>query len=69
MPLTRRLEPFSHPDWLLEIKHDGFRALAPKKRATLARGASLANCLSDYLSFLLTDKTLNVCSRGLPLLS
>lgn len=21
-------EPFSHPDWLFEIKHDGFRALA-----------------------------------------
>jgi bifunctional non-homologous end joining protein LigD len=28
MPLTRRPEPFSHPDWLFEIKHDGFRALA-----------------------------------------
>src|ERR1051326_6489305 len=27
MPLTRRKEPFSHPDWLFEIKHDGFRAL------------------------------------------
>ena len=21
-------KPFSHPDWLFEIKHDGFRALA-----------------------------------------
>src|SRR3984893_15517572 len=28
MPLTRRAQPFSHPDWLFEIKHDGFRALA-----------------------------------------
>lgn len=28
MPLKRRNEPFSHPDWLFEIKHDGFRALA-----------------------------------------
>lgn len=28
MPLVRRPEPFSHPDWLFEIKHDGFRALA-----------------------------------------
>jgi integrase len=27
MPLTRRKEPFSHPDWVFEIKHDGFRAL------------------------------------------
>ena len=28
LPLTRRPKPFSHPDWLFEIKHDGFRALA-----------------------------------------
>ena len=27
MPLGRRLQPFSHPDWLFEIKWDGFRAL------------------------------------------
>src|SRR6266702_1678646 len=28
MPLARRAEPFSYPDWLFEVKHDGFRALA-----------------------------------------
>ena len=28
MVLTRFSEPFSHPDWLYEVKHDGFRALA-----------------------------------------
>jgi bifunctional non-homologous end joining protein LigD len=28
MTLTRRAQPFSHADWLFEIKHDGFRALA-----------------------------------------
>src|ERR1700730_2825185 len=28
MTLTRRVQPFSHPHWLFEIKHDGFRALA-----------------------------------------
>ena len=28
MPLVRLLEPFSHRDWLFELKHDGFRALA-----------------------------------------
>ena len=27
MPLGRRGEPFNHPDWLFEIKWDGFRAL------------------------------------------
>lgn len=28
MPLGRVREPFSHPDWLFEVKWDGFRALA-----------------------------------------
>jgi bifunctional non-homologous end joining protein LigD len=28
MPLVRIPEPFNHPDWLFEVKHDGFRALA-----------------------------------------
>jgi bifunctional non-homologous end joining protein LigD len=28
MPLKRYRKPFSDPDWLFEIKHDGFRALA-----------------------------------------
>ena len=28
MPLLRLPEPFDHPDWLFEVKHDGFRALA-----------------------------------------
>ncbi len=27
MPLSRRAEPFNDPDWLFEIKWDGFRAL------------------------------------------
>jgi bifunctional non-homologous end joining protein LigD len=28
MRLTRRIEPFDHPDWIFELKLDGFRALA-----------------------------------------
>lgn len=28
MALFRRPDPFSHPDWVFEIKHDGFRGLA-----------------------------------------
>jgi bifunctional non-homologous end joining protein LigD len=28
MPVVRLPEPFDHPDWLFEVKHDGFRALA-----------------------------------------
>lgn len=28
MPLSRMAEPFNHPDWIFEIKWDGFRCLA-----------------------------------------
>jgi ATP-dependent DNA ligase len=28
MPLTRKPQPFTHPDWLFEVKLDGFRCLA-----------------------------------------
>jgi len=27
MPLGRAREPFSHPDWIFEVKWDGFRSL------------------------------------------
>jgi bifunctional non-homologous end joining protein LigD len=32
-PLLRVAEPFDHPDWLFELKHDGFRALAHVDRS------------------------------------
>jgi bifunctional non-homologous end joining protein LigD len=28
MPVGRKAKPFDHPDWLFELKYDGFRALA-----------------------------------------
>jgi bifunctional non-homologous end joining protein LigD len=28
MPLGRKAEPFDHPEWVYELKYDGFRALA-----------------------------------------
>ena len=28
MPLSRKLLPFDHPEWIFELKYDGFRALA-----------------------------------------
>jgi len=28
VPLSRLAEPFNHPDWIFEIKWDGFRCLA-----------------------------------------
>jgi ATP-dependent DNA ligase len=33
MPLSRKAEPFSHPDWLFEVKWDGFRALLTSSMA------------------------------------
>src|SRR5687767_9590666 len=31
MPLARLAQPFDHPDWIFELKHDGWRALAHLK--------------------------------------
>jgi bifunctional non-homologous end joining protein LigD len=28
MPLSRRPAPFDHPEWVFELKYDGFRSLA-----------------------------------------
>lgn len=28
LPLTRLREPFDYPDWIFELKHDGFRGEA-----------------------------------------
>src|SRR5712664_4040939 len=28
MPLSRKPEPFDHPEWIFELKYDGFRSLA-----------------------------------------
>jgi len=28
MPLSRRVLPFDHPEWIFELKYDGFRSLA-----------------------------------------
>jgi bifunctional non-homologous end joining protein LigD len=28
MPLQKRPLPFDHPEWIFELKYDGFRALA-----------------------------------------
>jgi len=36
LPLVRRPEPFSHPDWLFEIKYDGFRWKPAGKQVALA---------------------------------
>jgi len=70
MTLTRRAQPFSHPDWLFEIKHDGFRALphlqAGKCQLVSRKGYVYKRCRrsvrleSSVSSFLVR----RVCSRS-----
>src|SRR5947208_3233370 len=31
---TKRAKPFDHPDWVFELKHDGYRVLAIKQGDT-----------------------------------
>jgi len=40
LPLVSNPQPFDHPDWLYEIKHDGFRAFAIVEGTLQARLAS-----------------------------
>jgi hypothetical protein len=37
MPLARKPRPFNHPEWLFELKYDGFRALARIERGKKAQ--------------------------------
>src|SRR5262245_24709682 len=51
MPLGRRAEPFDDPEWLFELKYDGFRALAHVEfgRCTLvSRSANLTEQIHGY---------------------
>jgi len=60
LPLVRRPKPFSHPDWVYEIKHDGFRALAYLERGRVrlvsrhgnnfASFSELADCMARELT-------------------
>jgi bifunctional non-homologous end joining protein LigD len=50
LPLVRRPEPFSHCDWLFEIKYDGFRALAycdPSGVRMVSRNGNRSASFSD----------------------
>jgi bifunctional non-homologous end joining protein LigD len=50
MPLNRRPDPFSHPDWLYEIKHNGFRALAFIQNGSSRLVSRNANTFSSFTS-------------------
>jgi len=51
MPLSRRPAPFDHPEWIFELKYDGFRSLAviQKGRAQLiSRNGNPFNSFDDF---------------------
>ena len=49
MPVLRK-EPFSHPDWLFELKWDGFRALAFIERGDCRLVSKNGNAFKSFLS-------------------
>ncbi len=50
MPLGRVCEPFSHPDWLFEIKWDGFRALLFSDREGVRLVSRNGNVFKSFVS-------------------
>jgi len=46
--LRRQTEPFDDPDWIYEIKHDGFRALAIIERGTCRFLSRKNHALTGY---------------------
>jgi len=48
MPLSRRPAPFDHPEWIFELKYDGFRSLTviQNGRAQLIRVMETPSTLS-----------------------
>ena len=47
MPLSRRALPFDHPEWIFELKYDGFRSLA---YIDYKRFADLRDALPDEIN-------------------
>jgi bifunctional non-homologous end joining protein LigD len=50
MPLQQRAEPFDHPDWLFELKYDGFRALAHFGKGTCTLASRNGNVFQSFSS-------------------
>jgi bifunctional non-homologous end joining protein LigD len=48
LPLVRRPQPFSHPDWLFEVKHDGFRALAYAENGSVRLVSRNGNTFTSF---------------------
>jgi bifunctional non-homologous end joining protein LigD len=50
MPLLRRPLPFDHPEWIVELKYDGFRSLAVIQNGRtqlIARNGNPSNSFAD----------------------
>jgi bifunctional non-homologous end joining protein LigD len=45
---TKRAKPFSHPDWIYELKHDGYRVLAIKEGETVSLMSRRGNPLIHW---------------------
>jgi ATP-dependent DNA ligase len=48
MPLARLPEPFDHPDWIFELKYDGFRALAYVESAKVRLVSRNGNAFKSF---------------------
>src|SRR5258706_12364995 len=60
---TRVAAPFDHPDWVFELKHDGFRALA---HIADGRCSLISRKNNVYKSFVSLRETWLVCGYGMP---
>ena len=48
MPLAYLAQPFDHPDWLFELKYDGFRALAPLENGSVRLVSRKRNAFKSF---------------------
>jgi bifunctional non-homologous end joining protein LigD len=48
MPLAVFSQAFDHPDWLFELKYDGFRALAYIENRSVDLVSARATCTSLF---------------------
>lgn len=51
MPLGRRTEPFDHPDWIFELKYDGFRCVAVVEYGRCTLYSRNGNPFSSFHNF------------------
>src|SRR5579862_9863762 len=58
MPLRRRRDPFDHPEWIFELKYDGFRSLCivqPGRAQLISRNGNPFASYSDLAASIAAD--------------